>query len=360
MKILISNDCGKSAHYWERMGLARAFTACGHECVIWDIDKKSEFDAFDEFEPDLFIGQTYRVTQALVQCIKERPALKVILKAADAGKYASKVGSEFPILLATTVEKRMIQFLKDETDRPNFLFIHYHPDSISYTHEEWIQNGYQVESLMNAADIFSFTKGVKQEKYECDIMFLGGYWPYKAQVLDKWILPLCQDFKYKIKIFGNSQWPCPQYCGFLPEGEEANALASAKICINLHEPHSQKYGFDIVERPFKLMSNKCFMVTDSVAGLEKLYYREKSNNEETTFNCYSLPGSMHDSIEDFLKHWDNYYLYRQECIKESYDRTMENHTYFNRAEKIMSKLGLESEANKIAKRKLEVFAKMEL
>lgn len=358
MKIAFSIDCGKTAWYYQALGLSRALTACDHECFLWFTDKMSEFDFFDEIEPDLFIGQTYRVTKALVDCIKERPALKVIMKAGDSGEYSDKVAQEFPILIASTVEKEMINYLRKETGKPDFLFIHYHPDSVKYTHENWINNGYQVESLMNAADVFSFTRGKPQKKYECDIMFLGGYWPYKAKVLDKWLLPLCKDFKYKIKIFGNSPWPCPQYCGFLPEGEEANALASAKICVNLHEPHSQKYHFDVVERPFKLMSNKCFMVSDSVKGLEKLYYRNQ--NEKTTFNSYSCPEGMQASIEEFLKYWDNMYLYRQECIEESYQVTMRDHTYFDRAIKIMSKLGLDSEANKIASKKLEVFNKMGL
>ena len=60
-----------------------------------------------------------------------------------------------------------------------------------------------------------------------DMAFIGGYWSYKAQVLDKWLLPLCNsDFNYNIKIFGNQPWPCPQYCGFAGDHMTNDILAS--------------------------------------------------------------------------------------------------------------------------------------
>lgn len=352
MKILIANDCGKSAHYYERLGLARAFTACGHECIIWDTNTKSEFDAFDEFEPDIFIGQSYRITNALIRCIKERPALKVIMKAGEWGQSCFDINNQkFPVLIATEKEKELVEKLKQETNKPDFLFIHYHPDFIDYTHGTWKPET-NVVSLMNAADIFSFTRGIKQDKYECDIMFLGGYWGYKSQTLSKYILPLCENFKYKIKIFGNSAWPCPQYCGFLPEGEEANALASAKICLNIHEPHSQVYGYDIVERPFKLFSNKCFMVGDYVEGLNKLF------GDRPTL-CKS-PKEFIKNVEYFLKNWNNIQDQINNTKEHLFQETIKNHTYFDRIASIFKNLDLLEEYNKTIDKKEEVIKKLNI
>ena len=75
MKILISSD-GPHAHYYIRLGWGRAFEASGHKVYIWDIASKPAFDAFDEFEPDLFMGQTYNLNDAVYKCIKNRPHLK--------------------------------------------------------------------------------------------------------------------------------------------------------------------------------------------------------------------------------------------------------------------------------------------
>ena len=76
MKIMIAND-GLHAHYYERMAWAKAFNACGHRVSVWDINQTSPFDAFDKFEPDIFLGQSYNLDAATIKCIYERPHLKV-------------------------------------------------------------------------------------------------------------------------------------------------------------------------------------------------------------------------------------------------------------------------------------------
>jgi len=76
MKIMISSD-GPHAHYYERMAWAKAFNACENQVSVWDIHNVPAFDAFDRFEPDIFLGQSYNMDRAVYQCIKERPHLKV-------------------------------------------------------------------------------------------------------------------------------------------------------------------------------------------------------------------------------------------------------------------------------------------
>ena len=84
MRVMISSD-GSTAHFFIRKGWARAFSYAGHETILWDIKTKNAFDAFDELEPDLFIGQTYNIDESLIKCISARPEMKVIMKAPDWG-----------------------------------------------------------------------------------------------------------------------------------------------------------------------------------------------------------------------------------------------------------------------------------
>ena len=77
MRVLISID-NYFAHYYIRLGIGRVLTAMGHDVIMWDINKKSCFDAFDEFKPDLFIGQTFNMTRGLIKCIQENKDLRVI------------------------------------------------------------------------------------------------------------------------------------------------------------------------------------------------------------------------------------------------------------------------------------------
>ena len=81
---MISSD-GPHAHYYIRMGWARVFNAMGHDVGIWDANEVPVFDAFDEMEPDIFLGQTYNLDRALFKCIKERPHLKVVMRASEWG-----------------------------------------------------------------------------------------------------------------------------------------------------------------------------------------------------------------------------------------------------------------------------------
>ena len=337
MKILIAND-GAGAFLYVRTGLARAFAAAGHDVNIWDINSKPVYDAFDEFEPDLFLGQTYNTTQAVCNAIKERPHMKVIMKAADWGPLSDSIPSDdFGILMASKTEKQMILDLYEETGKPDYVHIYYHPYYIEGTHGGWIDAGIPVHSHMLAADVFDYTNGQAMKEFKSDISFIGGYWPYKAQNIDQYLLPLCNDYKYTIKIFGNGQWPVTQYCGFALPELTRHILASATICPQLHEPHSTTYGFDISERTFKLLSNKCFCISDYVEGLDNLF------GEDECLVLTKSPEEFQERIDYFLANPDD----RLGYIERGYNKVMDNHTYFHRAADIFKNLDMYREASKI-------------
>lgn len=329
LKILISND-GYHAHYYIRLGLARAFSALGHQVMMWQKDGKPVHDAFDEFEPNIFLGQTYNVDEQVIEAILERPHLKCVMKASDWGPLSDNIDREkYPVLIANQKEIATLVKLKEISGNPTYLEIHYTPDAIENTHGHWMKNGFAVFSQLNAADIFEFANGTHMDELACDLMFMGGYWSYKAQVLDKFLLPLCKKNKYKIKIFGNSIWPVHQYCGFLPSEYTKHAIASAKICVNLHEPHSHKYGYDLVERPFKLGIGKACIVTDAVSGLKNLY------PNEMVF-C-KTPEEMESQIDTLLSSDTS------ELRNSVFNKTVTEHTYLHRAIDILDRLGYTTE-----------------
>ena len=347
MKILISHD-GSLAHYYTRLAKSRVFASLGHDVVMWDIRQKSAFDTFDSFEPDILNTQSYNLTPAIIECIKQRPALKVFCKTSDWGYKTEEISSKYEILTAKQEEIDLLLDLKRETGQPEFGFVHHHIDGLNMTHGLWEKEGFRVISLMNAADVFSFTNGQQKEKYKCDLAFLGGWWKNKSKILDKWFLPLCSNFNYNIKIFGNQNWPCPQYLGYLEAGEEKNFLSSAKICLNFHEPHSHEYHYDIVERPFKLTSNKCFMISDYVGGLEKLY--------GNSIVLAKSPEELKQKVDYFLENPKE----KQKYIEEAYNITIKDHTYFNRMFQVLSELGMDNEMDKLLEEKPKIFQKLGL
>jgi len=341
MKILIAND-GPTAFYYIRTGLARAFSAAGHDVIIWDIDGKSPNDAFDEFEPDLFLGQTYNTTRSVCDAIKERPHMKVIMKAGDWGPLADEiVKQDYGVLMASPEEQARILALYEETGKPDYLHIYYHPNFIKQTHGHWRDKGIPVHCHMLAADVFDYTNGVVVEEFKSDITFIGGYWPYKARNIDDYLLSLCRDYDRQIKIFGNAHWPVAQYCGPAPTEIVRNILASAIICPQIHEPHSTTYGFDMSERTFKLLANKCFCISDYVAGLDLLF----NSDDEDTLVLVKNPAEFKERIDYFLSNPDD----RLPYIEKGYNKVMEEHTYFHRARDIFLNLGWSNHADALMK-----------
>ena len=90
MKVMISSD-GGHAHLFQRMAWANAFSVFGIDVALWDCKNTPAFDAFDSFEPDIFLGQSYNLDEPTIKCIYERPHLRIGLRAGDWGVHENIV-----------------------------------------------------------------------------------------------------------------------------------------------------------------------------------------------------------------------------------------------------------------------------
>ncbi len=336
MKILISHD-GSPAHYFDRIAVYKVLQYSGHHPVWWDIKSKPAFDIFAENGPfDIFYGQTYNLDRATIKCIENAPAMRVVLRAGEWGantnNWSREQKEKYPILIESEKVKKEVLRLKENTNKPDLLHIHYHEDYLVDTHGHWEVMGIPVISLKNAADLFDYTNGVWTEDFASDCVFIGGAWPYKYRTLEKYIVPLCNpSLNLKIKLFGNG-WSNPMYCGPAPQEYVKHILKSAAVCLNCHEPHSQDFGYDVVERPFKLASNKCFIVSDYVEGLEKIY------GDSVVYG--KTPEEYKEKVFHFLKNPQE----KMKYISKAYKITIDNHTYFDRATNIFNNLNMKWEA----------------
>lgn len=335
MKILISSD-GIHAHYYQRASWLNAFKACGFTVGMWDCKNISAFDVFDEFEPDIFLGQSYNLNESLIKCIYERPHLKVGLRSGDWGDHEESVDKTlYNILYCSNTEKNILKRLKDETGKPDFVHIHYTQDSVEKTHNHFRTIGIEPKSLMMCADTISYSNPKFDSNLKCDIGFIGGYWPYKGLVIDKYLFPLLQNIsEYNVKIFGNQPWPINQYCGFIEDNKVKDLFASAKICPNLSEPHAQTFGIDVNERIFKVLYCGGFCVSDYVES----------------YNIFGDGVVMAKSPEEFkskIDHYLNNENERKEISSIGKKIVENNHTGFHRAASIMDYFGIESAKEKI-------------
>lgn len=335
MKILICSD-GRHAHYFQRVSWANAFIQAGHEVFLWDKKTTSAFDAFDKSQPDIFLGQAYNLDKPTIKCIKERPHLRVGLRAGDWGNHEKNVDkSRFNILFCSDQEKRTLEELKNETGAPDFVHIHYPEWAVEQTHNHFESIGIKAVSLMMCADTTAYGLGEKREELLCDIGFVGGYWPYKGIIIDQYLMPLLHPVgKYNVKIFGNQPWPANQYCGMIQDEKAKDLFASAKICPNLSEPHAHEFGFDVNERIFKVLFAGGFCITDNVKGYELF---------GDGIVVADSPSDFKDKIDYYLQNQDE----ADEIRKRGYDIVKANHTNYHRAAQIMDLFGYKNEAKKL-------------
>ena len=301
-----------------------AFNSEGHQCYFWDQDSTPAFDIFNALEPDLFIGQGYNLDRATIKCLNLRPEIKVLLKVGCWGQVCSDVDIEkYPILNATGEEIKNVESI----DSKNLVLFNYvHPNRKDYLMGSWGDTVSKTIGLLPAADTIQYSNGESKESLSCDVGFAGGYWPYKGQNLDKYIIPLCYPVgKYNIKIFGNQVWPVPQYMGFAQDKTVADLFASSLICPNVSEPHANEFGFEVNERIFKLAASKAFFISDPIASLtEDIFTDGEAMVAKDAENFHSL-------IDDVINNPE----IRNEHISRCYDTVIKGHTYKHRIKQII-------------------------
>lgn len=334
MKVLCEyTPCGPS---YVRTGWGRVLSALGHEFYFWRPELKPAFDIFAEIEPDLFLGTTYGTDRAVAKNIIARPWMKVALFCSAWGKLADEIPEEYPITRVRHVEKATIEWLKKTCGKPDFVFSHVGDSFLEPVFGGWREIGVEPAGILNAADTFAYLGGARREEFVCDVGFVGGYWPYKATNLDRYMLPLCRpDSGLRVKLFGNQPWPVADYLGLLDDDDQKDVFVSATVCPNVSEPHSTEFGYDIVERPFKVLAAGGFCVSDRVEEMEEVFPRD-------TLLRVATPHEFFNVIRRCIAYPED----RQSYIEAGRRHVLENHTYFHRVAKMLRLLGEEPEAQR--------------
>lgn len=343
MKVLcLYSHCGPS---FVRNGWRRVFEALGHKWAWWNPQEKSAFDAFSENEPDLFIGTTYDTDRAVVKCIARRPQMRVIMFGSAWGQLVGLVDREkYPIQVVTDTEKQTIEWLKKASGRPDFVFIHVTDKFLEPTMGGWSTIGVKPVGILNAADTFAYcpqqlgmSKNATKYELESDVSFIGGYWPYKARNLDRYMLPLCQEsYGLKVKIWGNQPWPVHQFLGQCSDADTPHIFVSAKVCPSVSEPHSTDLGFDVIERPFKVLAAGGFCVSDYVEEARDLFTEEELPMGRS-------PKEFIRMVRDFVKDPDS----RLPFMAAGRRKVLMEHTYLDRVAQMFGELELHHERAKV-------------
>jgi len=158
------------------------------------------------------------------------------------------------------------------------------------------------------------------------ITFIGGWWPFKGQQLDRYLKPILDRYRSDVAVFGRN-WPYASR-GELADEQFNPTVWGTSVNLTFHEP-SQVQGVPVHvnERIFKLLACGAFVLSDNNLCLQEYF-------EPDEIVLCPTPEEMLDKIRHFLDHPEE----RRRLAEKGHQAVMRRHTYKIRAEKLLRAL----------------------
>jgi hypothetical protein len=308
MKILTCNPDGGAFKYI-LTGINSAFKAAGNEVSV-----QKGRDVLGEF--DLYIGCSgWR--QNIPQKNKRKGLVGIHVN--PYGK--KKVGS---VDRGPVIDESQEAIKWTLAQKPDFVFGYigetFIPDYFGY----WTsKHGIPVVPMPTAADIMVYRPKPPQDKFKCEIGWVGGKWGYKAIMLDKYMTPLSRKKKCLIYGWANS-WGNKMA---ITDADVPFLFSSAKICPSVSEPHSVPHPVDVPERVFKVCASGGFTIHTPSPAIPDMFGDAMPMARD--------PKHWFELIDHYLKNDAE----RQAMAKKQRAVTLAKHTYFDRCQGIAKVIG---------------------
>lgn len=333
LKILVQQGAG--ANFFIRSTWVNALRYLGHNVIYWNENDKSPLDVFYEFKPEIFIGSTWQLSSGIVKAIIKYKPDKVVLCGNNWGKDDEEVKKLYPIEFASDIEKRYVEMLKKQCGKPDLIVCQYHNDYAQETHALWKTLGCDVNGLLLSADVIEYSLAKPVKEIASDVVFVGGYWPYKSKQIAPYLFPLARpDINLNFKVFGFGAWPIPNFLGDIDSRTACAMYSSAKVCPNIFEPHSLDLGYDVNQRTYQIAAAGGFQICQNVESIQKHIF----TNNEIVFS---------NDPEDFITKCLFYIRNpntRISFIKNSIDTVYSSHTSLHRIGYLLNMIGYTQES----------------
>ncbi len=343
MKILynILNPYAVGADRWIFEGYKNAFTAAGHE--FYPVTERDDLIAIAaRVNPDLFFLD-FLPFRDYCRRVKDVPP-EFLQSMRDRG---TKIFCAVTIGMDKEEDTpEMIAYFKRYLPVIDVCFCNYSPETAAGFEALY---GRKISFVPHAADATRYFPEAPEERFACDIAFLGSFYTAKRPQFEQLLLPLMK--KYRVRIYG-SGWTLKSKILRVVSGgarrarigwlvklvnrnrmsismeDERKLYASAKICVNIHEYYRDGVtkGFSN-EREFKIPASGGFELSDYVPGMERYFELGKE------IVAVRSAKEWFEKIDYYLK--PEHEAERKKIQEAGTARVLQEHTYSHRVKQLM-------------------------
>lgn len=319
LNVLITNS--KSGAFYEiAVGWKNALSAGGHKAELWNGDERT----WHNYRPDLFIGDSSWKQNFFRLRKKYNTKISIHVNPYCSEKIQARGG---PLI---NEPKENIQWTVIQS--PDMVFGYGLQEDMDKYWSFWRdKHGIALVGMPNAADSLKYKSADPDPAHKCDIGWVGGYWPYKAQNIDKYLIPVVRKFR---AIWYGWSGPKDIWKGKATQQQITKLFNSAKICPSVVEPHTTIYGIDIPERMFKIAACGALVILDPTHGIGRYFSLE-------SVVLASNPKEYHQLCEKYIKMDE---IERTKQARKMQREVLQKHTYLNRIQTLLNSLGFNKEA----------------
>ena len=285
-------DLENSLEEIELYGWAKVFVSCGHDFLFLDRSQKAILDAFEEKKPDIFITHINALNRATKKAIERNDYCKSI------------------VIINQNEDKQKLE------NKKNIFFIS--------------QNNLDCLKIEPSCDIFLCIKPRTELSMISDFSYVGDY--VKENVFSKFFS------KFRVKCWGKTLWPYPNYLGKIKNEKIKNIICSSTLSF---------FSDDLKNKNWPLY---CYMCNKAVINYKSDWLKSILINNETYF---SNEEEMFNEIFKILKNEQKLI----ENIKSNHEHVKNNHLSHHRVSDILNYIGFSEESKRCLNAVMEMMKK---
>jgi hypothetical protein len=189
--------------------------------------------------------------------------------------------------------------------------------------------------MPTAGDATLFKPG--QDERDIDVGYVGGYWPYKAQHIDKYLMTLIRQARQaglRSAVYGWGGWPAEAQAGQLADEGVPRFFQRCRVCPCICEPHTAQWGIDVPERVFKVILSGAIAIHDPLSGLRRFSQHVLIAHDAPDFVRLCCDWAQPDMAAQ-----------RAELSVKQRSDVLREHTYFHRLAGLLGCVGFSAEAD---------------